>query len=99
MIVAKINLSRIPKDKIFTGEKGKYIDLVIVKKKEVDQYGHTHFVAISQTKEERDAKADTVFVGQAVEVGAKIDKEEIVNVGNANSEDLIIDEPNDDLPF
>lgn len=98
MIVAKINLSEIPKERIFNGKKGKYIDLVIVKKREVDEYGHTHFVAVSQTKEERERKEDTIFVGAAVELRPKLDKEKIVSVGSNQSQSNQ-DDDNNDLPF
>jgi len=99
MIVAKVNLLRIPKDRIINGEKGKYIDLVIVKKKEADEYGHTHFVAVSQTKEERESKAKTIFVGQAKEFGQKMSKEEVVKVESNQRDDFDLDEQSDDLPF
>ena len=42
LVVAKINLSKIPKDKIFVGEKGKYLDVNVSENREADQYGNTH---------------------------------------------------------
>lgn len=41
----KINLSKIPKDKIFNGEKGKYIDVQIAEMRE-PKYGNTHTMYI-----------------------------------------------------
>lgn len=38
----KINLSKIPKDKIFDGKNGKYIDVTIAERQSPDQFGNTH---------------------------------------------------------
>lgn len=58
-------LSDIPKDKIYKSEKtGKaYVSLVISDRDEVDQFGNDVAATISQTKEERAAKAKKVYVG------------------------------------
>jgi hypothetical protein len=61
-----ICLSDIPKECITEGKNGKkYIKLVMVERKEAGNYGETHFVAISQTKEQREAKMPTVYIGNA----------------------------------
>lgn len=63
-----ICLSDIPKEKMKKAENGKlYVNLSVARRKEVDQYGQTHTVFVSQTKEERDAKADRSFVGSGKE--------------------------------
>lgn len=70
MIIAKICLSDIPKEKIFTSEKTgkKYVDLVLDEfRNGANSWGQTHSVSISQSKEEREAKTDKVFVGNATE--------------------------------
>lgn len=38
----KINLSKIPRDKIFDGKNGKYIDVTIAERQSPDKYGNTH---------------------------------------------------------
>jgi len=63
MIAININLSEIPKDQIFEGKKGKYITLIVDERKAPDNYGNTHTVYISQSKEEREAKKDKQYIG------------------------------------
>lgn len=63
-ITASICLSDIPKDHIKIGNNGKkYLSVVIAENREPDMYGNTHFIAVSQTKEERDAKQKRVYLG------------------------------------
>lgn len=40
----KLNLSKLPKDKIFSGKNGKLIDLTIAERQSPDQFGNTHTV-------------------------------------------------------
>ena len=64
MITLSICLTDLPKYAIQTGKNGKkYINLVVDKRKAESQYGETHTVYLSQSKEQRDAKADKVYVG------------------------------------
>ena len=64
MIVLNICVSDLPKDKIIKGRNGKkYINLVLDERREVSQFGETHTITLSQSKEEREAKAPKVFVG------------------------------------
>lgn len=64
LISISICLSDIPKDKIKLAANGKkYINLAVAQRKEVSQYGETHTVFVSQDKEEREAKAEVVYVG------------------------------------
>jgi len=69
MITISVCLSDLPKDKITTSEKNgkKYINLVVDARKEKTQYGETHTVYISQSKEEREAKQTKVYVGSGRE--------------------------------
>ena len=53
IIKASINLSEIPKDKIYVGKKGKYLPITITINDEVDQFGNQGPVVVEQTKEER----------------------------------------------
>jgi len=75
MIVASICATDIPKDAITVSEKNgkKYFTIVIDPKKQADQYGNTHAVSMSQTKEQREAKASKIYVGNGKEYnfGAK----------------------------
>jgi hypothetical protein len=64
MIVIDICLSDIPKDAITEGKNGKkYLKLVLNKRKSEGKFGETHTLQLSQTKEQREAKAAPVYVG------------------------------------
>lgn len=62
-----INLTAIKQNegKTFKSKDGTktYINLQVSELKEVDKYGNTHTVFIEQTKEEREAKAPKIYVG------------------------------------
>jgi hypothetical protein len=68
IINVSINLDKIDKSKIIEGKKGKYLNLTVGGNRDgEDQYGNTHYVAISQTKEEREAKSPKVYLGNGKE--------------------------------
>lgn len=63
-IAISICLSDIPKSAIYEAQNGKkYLSLDIIAKKEKDQYGKDITVALTQTKEQREDKAETVWLG------------------------------------
>ena len=53
----------IPHPSIFIGEKGAYLDCDLTERKEIDDYKNTHNIALQQTKEERQAKAPKIYIG------------------------------------
>ena len=63
IIKTSIDLTKIPKDKIYAGKKGKYLPITITLNDEVDQFGNQGPVVVEQTKEERDAKAAKTYLG------------------------------------
>lgn len=65
LINCSICLSDIPKDKIKLFDKNgkKYLSIVVADLRSVDAYENTHSVYISQTKEEREAKANRIYIG------------------------------------
>ena len=63
IIKTSINLSAIPKDKIIDGKKGKYLPITITINDELGNYGDNGPIIVEQTKDERDAKADKVYLG------------------------------------
>ena len=63
IIKASINLSEIPKDKIYVGKKGKYLPITITLNDDVDQFGNQGPVVVEQTKEEREAKQAKTYLG------------------------------------
>jgi len=65
IIKTSINLSEIPKDKIFVGKKGKYLPITITLNDEIDQFGNQGPVVVEQTKEERESKQAKTYLGNA----------------------------------
>jgi hypothetical protein len=71
-IKIKLDVSKIPKSKIFIGQKGKYLDLILVENKNgTDQYGQDGFVSVDTTKEERESGVKGVIVGNWKHLGQK----------------------------
>lgn len=66
LINCSICLSDIPKDKIKLFDKNgkKYLSVVVADLREVDEYGNTHSVYISQTREEREANERRTYIGR-----------------------------------
>lgn len=70
MYLINLEVSAIPKEKIKQLDNGKkFLNLVLLEMKQPDKYGNTHTVAISQTKEEREAKVPSIYVGKAKATG------------------------------
>lgn len=68
MIVLDVSLSDIPASARRTGKNGKvYASIVVDNLKQPDNYGNTHTVYMSQSKEEKAAKVDKVYIGKAKE--------------------------------
>ena len=64
LITGSICLSDIPKDKIQTGKNGKkYLNICISELQNVSAYGDTHTIYVSQSKEDRQAKAPKTYIG------------------------------------
>ena len=98
IIKTSINLSEIPKDKIFIGKKGKYLPITITLNDDVDQFGNQGPVVVEQTKEEREAKAAKTYLGNVKVVWTNGD-----NVAPAPRDNQPKAEPSsvkpEDLPF
>ena len=56
ILKGNLDVTKIPKDKIYNGKKGKYIPVVVAINNEVDQFGNNGSVTVDQSKEEREAK-------------------------------------------
>jgi len=57
IVKGSIDLTKVPKDRIIVGKKGKYINVAITVNDEEDQFGNFGPIIVDQTKEEREAKA------------------------------------------
>ena len=100
IIKTSINLNMIPKDKIIEGKKGKYLPITITLNDEVDQFGNQGPVIVQQTKEEREAKGEKVYLGNVKVVWTNGDNVEVAPRENAPapSQPQAV-QPVDDLPF
>ena len=65
LIKGSINLNKLPKEKLIKGKNGTYYDFTISVNDETGQFGDNCSIFCSQTKEERDAKTDKIYVGNA----------------------------------
>tara|TARA_R110002020_G_scaffold53123_6_gene148977 strand:+ start:2982 stop:3293 length:312 start_codon:yes stop_codon:yes gene_type:complete len=100
IIKASINLSEIPKDKVITGKKGKYLPIVITLNDDADQFGNQGPIIVDQTKDERDAKAQKTYLGNVKVVwtnGTNVDAAPRDNMPPAAKPQSNVVE--DDLPF
>ena len=75
ILTVKLDVSLIDKARLFTGKVAKdghtpkYLDLVLIPRREVGMYGDTHLVKQSVSKEEREAKVEMPIIGSATERG------------------------------
>ena len=100
IIKASIDLTKIPKDKIYQGKKGKYLPITITLNNELDQFGNQGPVVVEQTKEERDAKAAKTYLGNVKVVwtdGNNVDRAPMDNTNSAPATAPASAE--EDLPF
>ena len=63
IVKGSIDLTKVPKDRIIVGKKGKYINVAITVNDEEDQFGNFGPIIVDQTKEEREAKAAKTYLG------------------------------------
>jgi hypothetical protein len=99
---ASLDVSKITKSKLVEGQKGKYANVTISINDEVDQYGNLASIYESQTKEEREAKAPKVYLGNAklvwsTEGGSTVKQTSPAPTPTPSSEAVV--EEGDDLPF
>ena len=99
IIATSINLNEIPKDKIIIGKKGKYLPITITINDEVDQFGNQGPVVVQQSKEERDAKTEKIYLGNVKIVWTNGDNVDVAPRDNAPAAMPAQPQPADDLPF
>ena len=98
ILATSIDLTKIPKDKIIVGKKGKYLPITITLNDEVDQFGNQGPVVVQQTKEERDAKVEKTYLGNVKVVWTNGDNVDVAPRDNAPAPQQV-QQPVDDLPF
>ena len=100
IIKTSINLSAIPKDRIITGKKGKYLPISITVNDETDQFGNQGPVAVDQTKEEREAKEPKTYLGNVRVVWTNgTFPEPVKTPGVSQPAPQPVPDNNDDIPF
>lgn len=83
MISISINLTDLPRHKITKAKNGKsYINLIVAEMKQADQYGNTHTVFVSQTKEERAANEKKSYCGNGKQLSAQPANNDIPSYSN-----------------
>lgn len=97
-ITASLCLSDIPKEAIKVGNNGKkYLSIVIAEGREPDAYGNTHYITLSQTKEQRDAKEKKIYLGNGKayipQPITPVTAEDVANMPSVSEEEA------SDLPF
>ena len=63
IIKANIDLTKIPKDKVYVGKKGKYLPIVIKINDQADDYDNHGPIEVEQTLEEREGNVPKVYLG------------------------------------
>ena len=92
-LVGRIDVTKIDKSKLFEGKKGTYLDIIIWINDELDQYGNNASIQQTLSKEEREAGAKKIYLGNLKDLSS------IVGGGTpAPAEDSKTDDK-DDLPF
>ena len=101
ILATSIDLTKIPKDKIIEGKKGKYLPITITINDEPDQFGNNGPVTVQQTKDERDAKQDKVYLGNVKVVWTNGENVAAAprDSGPAPAQPAAAAAPVDDLPF
>lgn len=100
IIKASIDLTKIPKEKIVDGKKGKYINIVVNVNNDPDQFGNQASVVVDQTKEERDAKTAKTYLGNGKVVWSDGQfPDPMPYEGKSNGAPKPQAQPADDLPF
>lgn len=90
-------LKSVPVEKWFTGKTDKYLDLIIYINDEPDQYGNVLSAAVSQSQDERKAKAKKVYVGNGKQLGGGDGKP--VAKGNPHGQAFPDNSADQDVPF
>ena len=89
IINIKVDVTKLDKNKFFKGKKGTYANITVAENMDGEsEYGDTHYVFESQSKEERDAKTPKNYLGNG--------KEFVFNSNGVNQTTETVD---DDLPF
>ena len=99
ILKGNIDVTKIPKNKIYEGKKGKYIGVVISLNNEADQFGQHVSVTVDQTKEERDAKTAKTYLGNVKVVWTNGNNVDAAPRDNSTAPPQQAQVADNDLPF
>ena len=100
IVKGSIDLTKIPKDRVIIGKKGKYINVAITVNDEMDQFGNNGPIIVDQTKEERLAKAPKIYLGNVKCVWTNGTFPEAIRLESAPSQQAApVKKDEEDLPF
>jgi hypothetical protein len=71
ILKGSIDVSKIDKSKLINGKKGTYLNVSIIVRDEVDQYGNTGFITQDTTKEERESGMKGTILGNIKDLPGK----------------------------
>ena len=95
-----IDVTKIDKTKLIKGAKGTYLNITFVVNDQEDNYGNRASIAISQSKEEREAKQPKVYLGNAKLSWSSEGDKPATTVNKSDSFGSTQQaSPGDDLPF
>jgi hypothetical protein len=63
LLSIKMDFKKVPQEKLFKGTKGTYGNITVSINDQVDQFGNDVSVWFEQSKEEREAKAERIYLG------------------------------------
>ncbi|WP_286963550.1 hypothetical protein [Brevundimonas sp.] len=90
LLSLKVNLDKIDKSKLYKGTKGTYLDLDVWVNDEPDSYGNDASASLNLSKEEREAGAKKVYVGNG---------KKLFGWGSSSSATSEVDIESSALPF
>ena len=92
IINVSIDVTKLDKNEdLFVGKKGTYANITVAENRNgVDDYGNTHYVYLSQSKEDRASGKDKKYLGNG--------KEFVFN-GNGVNQTMATETVDNDLPF
>jgi hypothetical protein len=71
ILKGSIDVSKIDKSKLINGKKGTYLNVSILIRDDVDQYGNTGFITQDTTKEEREQGVKGTILGNIKDLPGK----------------------------
>ncbi len=93
-----LDVTKLPKEKMIKGKKGTYINLTAFVG-EFDKFGNNAAFAVSMTKEEREAGAQRIYVGNGKVASMNDTPIEVAGKTGGTQAAEISQEESDDLPF